>query len=166
MVSDEGSGHWIGLQAVRMALHAHDRGEDNKLLKRLIPALEAQTVNDLAARVNTNPPPDFASLFPLVLELAESGDPLATRVLERAGDELAEVAAAVVKRNFGSAKAVPVASHGGVFASSSRIRKVFEERLARLAPNTKCVDVPVDPALGALGRARREFDTWHKKATE
>ncbi|HEU5337035.1 MAG TPA: BadF/BadG/BcrA/BcrD ATPase family protein [Terriglobales bacterium] len=166
MVSDEGSGHWIGLQAIRMSLHEHDRGEESELLEKLMPALEARTVNDLAARVNANPPPDFASLFPMVLELAEGGEPLAARVLHRAGEELAQVAAAVIGRTFPLSEEAPVANHGGVFGSSARVKQVFKQRLTSLCPNATCVDVTVDPALGALGRARREFGIWHKKAFE
>lgn len=162
MVSDEGSGHWIGVEAIRQALQAHDRGQDDDLLEKLMSALQVTTVNDLAARVNAHPTPDFASLFPLIQEAAETGNQMAASVLDHAGDALAQLVHAVIGRIFAATAELPVASHGGVFASSKKVKKRFEDQLGRLCPQAKCVDVEVNPALGALERARREFDVWHR----
>ena len=162
MVSDEGSGHWIGVEAIRQALQAHDRGQDDDLLKKLMTSLQVETVSDLAARVNADPAPDFASLFPLIQEAAEAGDQIATSVLDHAGIELARLVGAVVGRIFPRTSQVPVASHGGVFASSRKVKQKFEHHLGTLCPQAKCVDVAVNPVLGALQRARREFEVWHR----
>jgi len=161
MVSDGGSGHWIGVEAIRQALQAHDRGQDDDLLVKLMSALEVETVTDLAARVSAQPAPDFASLFPLIQEAAETRNQIAASVLDHAGDELAQLVAAVMGRIFAATAEVPVASHGGVFASSRKVKQKFEHQLGRLCPQAKPVDVAVNPVLGALERARREFDVWH-----
>jgi N-acetylglucosamine kinase-like BadF-type ATPase len=164
MVSDEGSGHWIGVEAIRQALQAHDRGHDDDLLEKLLSALQVETVNDLAARVNAQPAPDFASLFPVVEDAAEAGSQIAASVLEHAGNELAELVYAVIGRIFTATTQiqVPVASHGGIFASGRKVKQSFEHRLGSRCPQAKCVDVAVNPVLGALQRARREFDVWHR----
>jgi len=164
MVSDEGSGHWIGVEAIRQALQAHDRGQADELLEKLVSALQIETVNDLAARVNAHPTPDFASLFPVVQEAAETGSQIAVGVLDHAGDELAQLVSAVIGRIFAATTEVqvPVASHGGIFASSTKVKHSFEHQLGSRCPQAKCVDVPVNPVLGALQRARREFDVWHR----
>jgi hypothetical protein len=36
--------------------------------------------------------------------------------------------------------------------------------LREICPAAQILDVAVDPALGALSRARREFGIWHKNA--
>lgn len=161
-VSDEGSGHWIGVEAIRQALQAHDRGQDDDLFGKLMSALQVETVNDLAARVNAHPAPDFASLFPLIQAAAETQNRIAARVLSHAGDQLAELVSAVIGRIFAATIQVPVASHGGVFSSSSTVKQKFEHQLVSLCPQAKPVDVAVNPVLGALERARREFDVWHR----
>jgi len=162
MISDEGSGHWIGVEAIRQALQTHDRGEDDDLLEKLMAALQVETVNDLAARVNAHPAPDFASLFPVIQEAAEARNQIAAGVLDHAGDKLAQIVSAVIGRIFAPTTQVPVASHGGVFASSREVRQRFEYQLGSRCPQGKCVDVAVNPVLGALERARREFDVWHR----
>jgi len=162
MVSDEGSGHWIGVEALRAGLRAHDAGEHSVLLRDLMGALQAGTVHDLVVRVNANPPPDFATLFPIVLAAEEDGDPQAVKVLERAGRELAKPAAIAVSKLFANDKA-SVATHGGVFAGSATVKRAFAEHMRVLCPRATLIEVPIDPALGALQRARHEFGVWHKQ---
>jgi N-acetylglucosamine kinase-like BadF-type ATPase len=163
MISDEGSGHWIGVEALRLSLRAYDAGENSGLLRRLMEALDARTVHDLAVRVNSDAAQDFASLFPVVLSAAAEGDPIATDLLRRAGRELAVPVAAVAHRLFEEGQHVSVATHGGVLRASEMVKSAFEARLHELCDRADVLDVEVDPALGGLQRARREFGVWHKK---
>jgi glucosamine kinase len=162
MISDEGSGHWIGLEALRTSLRAYDDGQNPKLLLDLMRQMDTRTVHDLAVIVNSDATRDFASLFPVVLSAAEDGDPVANALLERAGRELAITVAALCKRLFPDADEIPIATHGGVFASSEKVENSFTKNLGELCPHAHRVEVDVDPALGALNRARREFGIWHK----
>jgi N-acetylglucosamine kinase-like BadF-type ATPase len=163
LVSDEGSGHWIGVQAIGAALRDYDRGADSGLLRELMRALEVRSVHDLAVKANSDPVPEFARLFPVVLAAEESGDAAAIEVLQRAGVELAATAEIVVGRLFSNSEQASVATHGGVFAASALVKDAFRTELSRLCPGARCVDGEVDPALGALEIARREFGVWHKR---
>jgi N-acetylglucosamine kinase-like BadF-type ATPase len=162
LISDEGSGHWIGVEALRASLHAYDAGYNPRLLRKLMELLGARSVHDLAVRVNSNAAQDFASLFPVVLSAADAGDPIATDLLDRAGRELAVPVSAVAKQLFSAAEPVPVATHGGVFASSERTKKAFETEIRAICPMADLLEITIDPAMGALQRARREFGIWHK----
>jgi N-acetylglucosamine kinase-like BadF-type ATPase len=161
MVSDAGSGHWIGVEAVRQALRAYDSGGHSRLLAGLLTALDASAVDDLVVRVNRTPAADFAALFPVVLRAAADGDRVAEELLGRGGKELAELTALVVGRLGADNEGLRVATHGGVFSSSLRVTQAFAERLQALCPGATLVDTVVDPALGALNRARREFAVGH-----
>lgn len=163
VISDEGSGHWIGLEAIKAALHAYDSGQAGPLLKELMNALSANDVNDLAVRANADPLPEFAPLFPLVVEAAERGDACSIEVLDRAGCALGGTAAAVVQRIF-CAESVALAMHGGVFSGSKRVRESFVAELQRSCPPVRTVNREVNPVMGALERARREFGVWHRKS--
>jgi glucosamine kinase len=163
-ISDEGSGHWIGVAAIRAALRARDRGDNSSLLKDLMSALGVETVDELVVRVNETPAPDFASLFPVVLSTAlaprvlsaaDAGDSIAQEVLEYAGKELAKLAETVIRRLFRGGEEVCVATHGGVLASSSQVRGSLVEHLQAWDPGTRFLSREIDPAQGALGRARR-----------
>jgi glucosamine kinase len=155
-ISDEGSGQWIGAEAVRASLRARDRGQTSVLLSDLMEKLGASNFEDFIVRLNANPAVDFAMLFPIVLAASEKKDPLATEILPRAGRELASIAGTVIERLFRE-RSVSVATHGGVFASSVTVRKCFAEELESRYPKAVLLDLEVDPLRGALQRARREF---------
>lgn len=165
LVSDEGSGHWIGVQAIGAALREHDREKKSQLLNNLMAALEVRSVHDLAVKANSDPVPEFARLFPVVVKAEEAGDAIALEVLERAGCELAATAEILIERLFLDSEHVSVATHGGVFTGSVLVKEAFRAELNRLCPRATCVDTEVDPALGALDRARREYGVWHKHGT-
>lgn len=163
VVSDEGSGHWIGLKALSAALHSRDRGEDSDLLQRLLAALNLTTADDLVIYLNADPVRDYAGLFPAVLASAEAGDRSAAEVLAGAGSELGQLAHTLIHRMFRETESVAVATHGGVFTSSEHVSESFRQALRSLCPRAVCIDREIDPALGALERARREFRTWHRQ---
>jgi len=155
-ISDEGSGYWIGVEAVRLALHARDRGESPVLLDALMAGLGANDFDDFIVRANATPSPDYATLFPIVLSTAHAGDGLAREVLDRAGSELATMAAVVVRRLFGGGSC-SVVTHGGVLSSSEIVRSRLERELKSQVPNAVLCERAIDPARGALERARRAF---------
>jgi glucosamine kinase len=155
-ISDEGSGHWIGVEAVREALRAHDLGEHSGLLNDLMAAIGALDFDDFIVRLNGSPAVDFASLFPIVLAASDNGDAMATEILTRAGRELVEMAGIVIERLFGE-QSLSVATHGGVLASSTIVREHFAEELKSRYSRAACLEREIDPARGALERARREF---------
>jgi glucosamine kinase len=155
-ISDEGSGQWIGVEAVRAALQARDRGQSSELLSDLMGKLGANSFEDFIVRLNANPPIDFATLFPTVLSASDKGNSAAAEVLTRAGQELAAMAATVIERLF-HGQSVAVATHGGVLASSAVVRKHLVQELTARHPKVEVLDREVDPARGALERARREF---------
>ena len=155
-ISDDGSGQWIGAEAVREGLHARDRGQPAGLLNDLMKALDARSFEDFIVRLNANLLVDFSALFPVVLAASLKGDQVATGILTRAGHELASMAGTVIERLFRE-QSVSVATHGGVFASSTIIRDCFAQQMKSRYPEAVLVDREVDPTRGALQRARREF---------
>lgn len=163
VISDEGSGHWIAIRALSAALRQRDRGLSSELLNSLMAALEVHTAEDLVIRLNSDPIRDYAALFPVVLAAAENSDETALEVLRSAGCELADLAYVVIARLFSGDEAVCIATHGGVLASSAAVKESFQRHLRRLSPTAEYVTDHVDPALGALQRARREFGIWHRK---
>lgn len=153
-VSDEGSGHWVGVEAVRAALHARDRGDTQGLLADLMQGLGVQTFEDFIVRVNGDPAPDFSAFFPIVLTAAEAGDTVARDILNRTGHELANLAGNIAQQLFKSEKELSVATHGGVFASSTEVRRTFAQVLKSHCPAATHLAQAIDPARGALQLAR------------
>lgn len=154
LVSDEGSGSWIGLEAVRAVLRAKDHGENLPLLDDLAAGLGANDFDDFIVSLNATPGPDFSILFPLVLSAADRGDDITSKILDRGGRELARMAETVANRLFAD-DSCAVAIHGGVFTSSDHVKSSFERELKVRYPNASYVNRMVDPARGALQCARK-----------
>jgi len=179
VLGDEGSGTWIGLEAIRAALCAHDRervGDANRtqpgidptsLLREIERHWKLNSLGELVAYANQrgdpdHPAPDFASLAPIVARCAEQGDALAAEVLERAGVELAGLAALVFDKVSAAAHAeakesaeVEVAFTGSVLTHIAQVRGAMTARLAVSLPAARVRQTPVDPLEGALWRARK-----------
>lgn len=156
LASDEGSGSWVGVEAVRAVLRAKDSGGNPALLGRLMESFGAGDFDRFVVKLNGNPVPDFSTLFPAVLSSAEDGDALSCAVLERAGRELAIKVGTVVERLF-THVACSVICYGGVFSSSEIVRTEFSKELKARCPKASLIARAVDPARGALERARRGF---------
>jgi glucosamine kinase len=154
-VSDEGSGYWIGLEAVKAVLREHDSQSDSALLSALMHVLAAKSFDDFIVRVNSEPEPDYAALFPEIQRLAETGDSLSISILERAGSELADLAQIVIRRLFADAITIKIATYGGVFGASTQLRDSFLRLVRRFFSQAVFSPSALDAARGALCRARK-----------
>jgi N-acetylglucosamine kinase-like BadF-type ATPase len=154
-VSDEGSGHWIGVRAVSAVLQAHDLGEATLLEPAIMEHWDIASHDELVRVANAHAAPDFAGLFPLVVRAFETGDARARQILVSAGMELGAIAEAVVLRLWRTNDAFAVVMSGGVFSRATAVRQAFEVVLRDMCPNIAVNMSQADPALGALSRARR-----------
>jgi N-acetylglucosamine kinase-like BadF-type ATPase len=155
-IGDEGSGFWIGQEALRMGFWAKDRNIETTLLTEIGERWGAKSLGEIVEMANARPGPDFPALTPLVARCAEAGDELAVAVLERAGIELAEQVALVALRMKESAckRKVEAAYTGSVLEHISLVRSTMIAALKTSSPDVKVVEGAVDSLEGALWRAR------------
>jgi glucosamine kinase len=171
-ISDEGSAHWVGREAVRRLLRAVEGGVDgvfgpeqvaegSSLFREVKLVWNVGSVSELAR--NANASSDFAALFPAVVAADLNGDALAREVLDAAAEELARLAQIVVRqlcqKENSLAGPVSLAMAGGVFRHSARVRKSFGDQVrelgARIELKMELRPEVVDPVMGALQMARR-----------
>ncbi|MDQ2924098.1 MAG: ATPase [Acidobacteriota bacterium] len=159
MLGDEGGGHWIGVEAIKAALRAEDRGVESCMLKDIEGRWGLQSQSELIAYANRRTRVEFAELTMVVAACAEGGDALAASVLERAGQELAEqvslVASKMHQAGCAASDALQVAFTGSVLGKIPRVRKAMEEALIATMPGVEVAASAVEPLEGALWRARR-----------
>lgn len=159
VLGDEGSGQWIGLEAIRSALRAHDRGADTCLLREIQEFWRLNDLGELVAAANQRSRPNFSELAGTVARCAENGDGLAQGVLERAGEELAAivslVASKMAAKGCDASESEHVAFTGSVLGRIAAVRRSFTARLAIALPNAHVAQDPVEPLEGALWRARK-----------
>lgn len=155
-LGDEGSGYWIGQEALRGGFWARDRNIPTILLNEIGTFWGLESIGEIVEKANERPAPDFAALTPLVVKCAEQGDDLATAVLERAGQELAEQIALVALKMLetGSAGEIGLAYTGSVIEHIGIVRESLVRTLKQSAPRVNVMPCAVDSLEGALWRAR------------
>src|SRR5258708_3696818 len=101
MIGDEGSGYWIGRESLAAVMRAADgRGPETGLTAEILSHFNVDEESRLPRIVYDREQPrvSVAALGPIVQRVAERGDAVATRILERAADELVLAARSVATR--------------------------------------------------------------------
>lgn len=143
MLSDEGSGAWLGREAMRRALWAHDgRVAPTALLRRLFDEFGADPYAIVRWAANAQPA-EFGRLAPLVVEHAARQDPAAVELMRRAAGYIDVLAARLLA--LGAER----------FALVGGLAPHLEERLAP-ATRQHLVKPEGDALDGALQLARAE----------
>jgi N-acetylglucosamine kinase-like BadF-type ATPase len=159
VLGDEGSGTWIGLEAIRACLRARDRSVESCLLREIQQAWELEDLPSLVAKANMRERPDFAQLTSIVANCADDGDALAQGVLDRAGEELAMQVSLVISKMRAAGCAAKDASHvaftGSVLGRIPRVLRAMDAHLHATWPEISVDANAVQPLEGALWRARR-----------
>ena len=91
-VSDQASGAWIGLSAVRRALLAHDGMAEPTALTGAVMTVFDGDPERVVAWQSTAGPADFGRLAPLVFEHGAAGDAEAAVILSDAANDVAQMA--------------------------------------------------------------------------
>jgi len=160
-LGDEGSGYWIGVNAVRRALRAHDREQPTRVLERVGEIWGTTTIEELVNVGDGTPGPDFAALAPAISELAEAGDPVAAGVLAQAAADLVEFVLLVrdkLRRKHNVTEEIPVAWIGSVIDKARLVREPFFAGLRAAAPQMPVLQDEVAGIEGAIWRAKRLAD--------
>ena len=146
---DAGSGFDIGRKAILAALRAHDgRGKATSLAPAICRELQISTITQAVPMALT--PQKIAGLFPLVKQQASEGDAVARRLCLEAAADLAELATTIIVRLRWKRHAVPIVCSGGIFQSSSFIRRAFTRRIHEYAPRARVTLLKREPVEGAL----------------
>jgi len=166
-MADQGSGHFIGLEGLRRGFLAIDQRRVSSLLENVQAYWRLDSVRKLIEFANANPAPDFSRLVPLIVRLAEQGDPIAREVLEVAGVDLAYLVQLVIEHvrsvevepeEFAETRShfqVPnIAVAGSILRHVPRVREAMTISLQRQHPDLVVLAAPADPCVGALWNAR------------
>ena len=149
VLGDEGSGAWLGKEAVRAVMRMVDgRGEETALAE-LVFGSWGPDVPALQERVRVAAPADYGVFAPQVLALAAEGDGVALRLKDAAITALAELLRAMDARYPAGEVA---------FALAGGFAKALQEDIVRVAPErfARGFTEPLRPAQeGALFLARR-----------
>jgi N-acetylglucosamine kinase-like BadF-type ATPase len=151
ILSDEGSGYWLGREALRAVVRAADgRGEPTALTDCVLrhygagePAHLVRIVYSSGAR-----PAEIAALARDVGDAADAGDAVAQAIVEGAAGELVRMAESVARQL--SLSAPVILQSGGALRNVPRLRVRTEAQLIARLPGCQVRLLDVEPASGAV----------------
>ena len=164
LLGDEGSGYWIGREALRATARACDGREPPTTLQGAILAeLGMNACTELVHRVYEIglDVPQIAALVPTVLVAAQQGDAVACDILQRASALLGSTLCAVIVGLDMVQETFCVVLLGGVLSASALVRETVAAAVKDCAPGAALIQPKNDAAFGAALLAR---DLWtHQK---
>jgi len=153
VLGDEGSGFWIGLEAIKATLKSRagvipETALGACVMREFGTQDERHVIREVYSASFSEA--EIAGLVPLVASLSQEGDAAATRILDEAAGHLSEIVRAVMRR-LGD---LPVYPSGGVFRAPT-MRDRFEKALKRSGDEVEVKDtVNADPLDGVFLIAR------------
>jgi len=159
MIGDEGSGYWIGREALAAVMRGADgRGPETALAAEILGHFGVDDVSRLPRIVYDREMPrmSVAALGPIVQAVASDGDAVATRILERAAEELVLAARSVTTRLQMRGDAFTFFLSGGVFRVVPWLADELTRRLVEVAPRSQVQILQDEPAVGAVWLAIAE----------
>lgn len=131
LLGDEGSGYWIGREALRAILQHFSDEQDSPLWSLLRKKWQLKNRQGILQKVYHPDfdPKEIAELAMLVTESAEQGDSLAVDILHRAGHELASIGVEVAEKLAIPASELELAFLGSVWNGAKKYLKPAVEKV-------------------------------------
>ena len=159
MIGDEGSGYWIGRESLAAVMRAADgRGPETRLTAEILTHFNVDDESRLPRIVYDRELPrvSVAALGPIAQRVAEQGDAVAMRILERAAEELVLAARSVATRLEMRGDEFTFYLAGGVFRVVPWLAEELPRRLVEVAPRSQTQILLEEPAVGAVWLALAE----------
>lgn len=152
LLGDEGSGYFIGREAIIAALKDLDgRGEKTKLRSKLEKHFKLSSIDQIIPHIYQNriDRVAIADLAPIVFEQASQGDAIAEEIIRRTGKELGSLAKSVAQHlNFESDE-IKVALIGSIFKQKDMLINEISKELYEISWNVEISDPMFAPQYGA-----------------
>ena len=162
---DAGSAYWVAIEALRAAVRVEDGRLPTSALRDLVfnrwSLAEPRALAERLSRGDIDRA-TLAALAPEVIALAAS-DALATSIVERAADELAQMVTVTAGRLFAGAPSELILT-GGLARSGPPFTPLLVFRVESGAPGVKVVEPELQPVLGAVIEAARLAGAAHPTA--
>lgn len=166
LLGDEGSAYWIGLQALKAGICDSDgKGSKTLLRSRLLQHFNEDSFWGIKKSIQANEiqNSNIADLSLIVEELAGEGDRVAKKILKQAGQELADIAIAVIKQ-VASTSTDPATScnkvypTGGVFNSKNGVMENFRKTLEDFDSRLVIQSPKYSPLIGTIILASKHLN--------
>jgi N-acetylglucosamine kinase-like BadF-type ATPase len=162
LISDEGSGYWLGLQALRTVVAVDDgRLPYSPLYDAIRSRLNLNEYRDLMHKLYIQglSRSEIAAFAPLVMEAARQGDQASKRILEQAGNDLAGCVVAVTKRLKMAQPGCEIVQIGGLLNAGDIYLQPLRSAILQQIPGVKFTSPDLPPIMGACVLAMQALGT-------
>jgi N-acetylglucosamine kinase-like BadF-type ATPase len=152
LLGDEGSGYYIGREAIIASLKDFDgRGEKTSLKENLKQRFELDSIDKIIPRIYQNKIDRvaIANIAPVVFELANQGDLIAEEIVRKTGHEMGLLAKSVATQLKFSGEEINVALIGSIFKQKDMLVSQISKELFEISWNVTIVEPRFQPAFGA-----------------
>jgi N-acetylglucosamine kinase-like BadF-type ATPase len=157
LLGDEGSGYWMGLQALRAVVRAEDgRDEGTALREAILTHLNLQIPRDLVPWSGRASKAEVAALSEVVLACRAQGDRPAQMIVEAGSVEIARLARTAAQRLGAGQKAMEIALTGGLMHRGSAYFAECRERIVREVPGAVVIHPGKSAVWGAVQLAMKD----------
>ena len=160
LLADEGSGYWLGIEAMKAATRAADgHSQATSLLPSVLDFLKLTNIDSIMNRVYAQKMTraEIASLSPLVIRAAKEGDAISLEIIDRGIQCMAECVF-IVENKLKLLGQCELSLTGGVFQAGDfiidRMRNMVQERL----PHCKVIMAELPPVIGSCLLALNSLD--------
>ncbi|NWQ42737.1 hypothetical protein MLOOGBEN_18705 [Bacillus sp. EB106-08-02-XG196] len=147
-VGDEGSGYWIGKQAIQSVLKMQDgRGEETLLSRLILDKFSFDKIDDLYnwTYSDSYSVDDVGALAAVVDEAYRLGDAVSKRILDYAVNELIILLKTAIVKVGTEHDDFELILQGGVFHYNAYIKEQVLERIQQITPNVKIITTIEEP---------------------
>ncbi len=152
LLGDEGSGYFIGNNAIIAALKDFDgRGERTRLLPEIVSFFQVKSIEEIIPLIYQNKITrvQIADLAPLVFRVAAEGDFIAEEIIKRTGKELGILARAVAVKLGFEGEEINVALIGSIFKQKDYLINHISKELFEISWNISIKEPMFEPSVGA-----------------
>lgn len=158
LLSDEGGGYWLGLQAIKAAAeHDDGRGEATTLTEMICHELQISTMREVMYRLYTQnlSVTEIAALSRVLIDAAQQKDAVANDIIARGMHEVARCIVTVANQLEFKEDDTHLVLVGGMTQAGEIITKPLKAEIHRQLPHCKIHKPQFDAAIGAALLARQ-----------
>jgi N-acetylglucosamine kinase-like BadF-type ATPase len=156
VLGDEGSGYWLGREAVRALTRYYDGRNGSSVLAEMFGREFGLDSRERIVAAVYQERFDFAALASAVLRAAEMNDSDAMHILTRGASELVEQVRAVVERFSDAAR---IALVGSLIEKENVYSRIVKEQVTERIPSAAICKPLHSPAAGAVLMGTRRLRT-------
>lgn len=153
LISDEGSGYYLGIKAIEAVMKACDyRIENTILTEKVLKILNLQSCEEIIGYIydKKRTKDDIAKIAPVVFEAVYEKDETALNIMNNSIEHLVDITYTVLKRFNTEKEKIPVTYGGGIFENVEVYRNKFINRLKEKIENIEIVKPMFNSCIGAM----------------